>query len=53
MVTFANNFKSRIYDRGCHHRYLPCSATLQNSQRTVVAAPASNVESGEIEDDEF
>ena len=26
---------------------------FKNSQRTVVAALASNVESGEIEDDEF
>ena len=28
MVAFTNNFKSVSNDRGCHHWYLPCSATL-------------------------
>ena len=53
MVAFANNFKSVSMIGVAIIGIFLAVQHFKNSQRTVVAAPASNVESGEIEDDEF
>ena len=53
MVAFTNNFKSVSMIGVAIIGIFLAVQHFKNSQRTVVAAPASNVESGEIEDDEF
>ena len=53
MVAFTNNFKSVSMIGIAIIGIFLAVQHFKNSQRTVVAAPASNVESGEIEDDEF
>ena len=53
MVAFTNNFKSVSMIGVAIIGVFLAVQHFKNSQRTVVAAPASNVESGEIEDDEF
>ena len=50
---FVNNFKSVSMIGIAIIGIFLAVQHFKNSQRTVVAAPASNVESGEIEDDEF
>ena len=52
-ITFVNNFKSVSMIGIAIIGIFLAVQHFKNSQRTVVAAPASNVESGEIEDDEF
>ena len=52
-ITFVNNFKSVSMIGVAIIGIFLAVQHFKNSQRTVVAAPASNVESGEIEDDEF
>ena len=53
MVAFTNNFKSVSMIGVAIIGIFLAVQHFKNSQRTVVAAPASNVERGEIEDDEF
>ncbi|ABV09281.1 PTS mannose/fructose/sorbose/N-acetylgalactosamine transporter subunit IIC [Streptococcus gordonii] len=53
MVAFTNNFKSVSMIGVAIIGIFLAVQHFKNSQRTVVATPASNVESGEIEDDEF
>ena len=53
MVAFTNNFKSVSMIGVAIIGIFLAVQHFKNNQRTVVAAPASNVESGEIEDDEF
>ena len=52
-VTFVNNFKGLSMIGISVIGVLLAVLHYQNARRTVVAAPVSNVESGEIEDDEF
>ena len=52
-VTFVNNFKGLSMIGISVIGVLLAVLHYQNASRTVVAAPVSNVESGEIEDDEF
>ena len=52
-ITFVNNFKSVSMIGIAIIGIFLAVQHFKNNQRTVVAAPASNVESGEIEDDEF
>ena len=52
-ITFVNNFKSVSMIGVAIIGIFLAVQHFKNSQRTVVAAQASNVESGEIEDDEF
>ena len=53
MVTFVNNFKSVSMIGVAIIGVFLAVQHFKNSQRTVVAAPATDSESGEIEDDEF
>ena len=53
MVAFTNNFKSVSMIGVAIIGIFLAVQHFKNSQRTVVATPASNVESGKIEDDEF
>ncbi|MET3557737.1 PTS system mannose-specific IIC component [Streptococcus rupicaprae] len=52
-ITFTNNFKGLSMIGISIIGILLAVLHYQNARRTVVAAPVSNVESGEIEDDEF
>ncbi|QTU83589.1 PTS sugar transporter subunit IIC [Carnobacteriaceae bacterium zg-C25] len=52
-IAFTNNFQSLSMIGIAIIGILLAVLHYQNARRTVVAAPASNVESGEIEDDEF
>lgn len=53
MVTFVNNFKSVSMIGVAIIGVFLAVQHFKNSQRTVVAAPTTDSESGEIEDDEF
>ncbi|MFA9414663.1 PTS mannose/fructose/sorbose/N-acetylgalactosamine transporter subunit IIC [Streptococcus sp. E29BA] len=52
-IAFTNNFKGLSMIGISIIGILLAVLHYQNARRTVVAAPVSNVESGEIEDDEF
>ena len=52
-LSFTNNFKGLSMIGISIIGIFLAVLHYQNARRTVVAAPVSNVESGEIEDDEF
>ena len=52
-ITFVNNFKSVSMIGIAIIGIFLAVQHFKNSQRTVVAAPVTESESGEIEDDEF